>query len=116
MTRLNKSEYTWANHLWFGVVGFGAAAMVRVAGSLVADTLLASVTTARNSGEPGVVKPLTVNVGVVAPVTPGPSLRLLNVAALSVEICHCTARDVVPPLLATVKVSESDWPTVAPAF
>src|SRR5438105_233748 len=94
-TRLNKSEYTWANHLWFGVVGLGGGLIVRVAAALVADTLLASVTTARNSGEPVVVKPLTVKAGVVAPVTPGPSLRLVNVAALSVEICHCTARDIV---------------------
>src|SRR6267378_3532964 len=90
--------------------------MARVAALLVADTLLASVMMARYSGEPAVVKPLTVKVGVVLPATPGPSLRLVKVTPLSVEICQCTASGVVPLLSAMVKETEADWPTVAVAF
>src|SRR5260370_27333964 len=84
------------------VVITGAVLMVRVAGLLVADTLLASVTMTRYSGEPAEAKPLTVKVVVAAPATPLPLLRLVNVRPLSVEICHCTASGVAPPLAAMV--------------
>ena len=47
-------------------------------------------------------KPLTVKVVLVAPATPLPLLRLVNVVPLSVEICHWTASGVVP-LSAMVK-------------
>src|SRR5439155_20940765 len=79
------------------VVIEGAALTVRVAALLVADTWLASVTTARYSGEPAVVKVLTVKVVVLAPATPLPSLRLVNETPLFVEICHWTDNGVVPP-------------------
>src|SRR5438105_4465622 len=94
----------------------GAALTVRVAGLLVADTLLASVTMMRYSGEPAEAKPLTVKVVVVAPATPLPLLRLANETPLFVEICHCTVSGVVPPPSALVKDSEADWPTVAVAL
>src|SRR6266851_5229055 len=90
--------------------------MVRVAALLVAATPLASMTMARYSGEPAVVKPLTVKVVVVAPAIPLPLLRLVNVMPLSVEICHCTVSGPVPPLSAMGKDLEMDWPTVAVAF
>ena len=78
---------------------------VRVAALLVAVTPLTSVTTARYSGEPAVAKSLRVKVGVVEPVMPGPSLRLVNVLPLSVETCHCTLSGPLPPLSAMVKDS-----------
>ena len=85
----------------------GAALTVSVAALLEAETLLESVRRARYSAEPAVAKPLTVNVSVLAPAIPLPSLRLLNVLPLSVEICHCTASDPVPPVPATLKLSEA---------
>ena len=39
-------------------------------------------------GRAGLAKSLTVKVAVVAPLTPLPSLRLLNETPLSVETCH----------------------------
>src|SRR5438445_10065448 len=90
--------------------------MVRVAALLVADTLFESVTTARYSGEPAMEKLLRVKVAVLVPATAGPSLRLVNVTPLSVEICHCTASAAVPPLLAMVKLCKAVWPIVAAAL
>ena len=83
---------------------------------LVADTLLASVTTARYSGEPAVAKLLRVKVVVLAPATPLPLLRLVNVTPLFVETCHCTVSGAVPSLSVMVKNSKLVWPTVAVAF
>src|SRR5260370_32774646 len=80
--RLKKSAYTWVNQLWFGVMVIGAALMVRVAAVLVAETLLASVTTARYAREPAVAKPSTVKGVAVAPATPLPLLRPLKVTPL----------------------------------
>ena len=62
--------------------GTADALTVRVAALLAAVTLLASVTTASYSSEPGVVKSLTVKLVVVAPVTPLPSLSGLNECAV----------------------------------
>ena len=81
-TTLNFSEPVWPVVAdWFAgwVAIEGAASMVRVATLLVAVTSLASVTTARYSGEPGVAKSLMVKVVLAEPLTPLPSLRLVNV-------------------------------------
>src|SRR5207248_966142 len=47
------------------------------------------------------------------PTMPLPSLRLVKVTPWSVDICQCTVRGAVPPLSATLKDTEPDWPTVA---
>ena len=66
-----------------------AVVMVRVAVVLVTATAWASVTTTRYLVVlPTVVNPLMLKVDVVAPLTPVPLPRLLNVLPLFVEICH----------------------------
>src|SRR5260370_150496 len=87
--------------------------MVRVAALLAADTLLASVTTAWYSAKPAAEKPLMVKVVAVAPL---PLRRLLKLAPWSVEICHCTASGMLPPLAAMEKEAAAVWPTVAVTF
>src|SRR5205823_559849 len=91
----------------------GAAGIVNVAALLVVETWLASVTMARYSDEPAAVKLLRVRVSVLLPTMPLPSLRSVKVTPWSVDICQCTVRGAVPPLSATLKDTEPDWPTVA---
>ncbi len=115
MVKDSDADWPTVATAFWGCVIEGATLIVSVAALLVAVAPLASLTMARYSGEPAVVKTLTVKVVVVAPATPLPLLRLVNVVPLSVEICHWTASGVVP-LSAMVKDAKAAWPTVAMAL